>query len=52
MTVVDLSQIFNFKKSMFLDPVAETIITRSIRSQRKINNKLNKIDEEDEEDEE
>jgi len=34
---------------MFADPVARTIITRNIRSQRKIKNKLKKIDKEDEE---
>ena len=48
-TTVDLSQIFNFLKSIFLDPVAEIIITRSVRSQRKMKNKLKKIDKEDEE---
>ena len=35
-TAVDLFQIFNFLKSMFLDLVAETIMTISIRSQRKM----------------
>jgi len=34
---------------MFSDPIAETIITRTIRSQRKIKNKLKKIDKENEE---
>ena len=33
---------------MFLDPVAETKITGTIRSQRKIKNKFKKIDKEDE----
>ena len=48
-TAIDLSQIFNFFKSMFIDLVAETIITRSIRSQRKMKNKRKKIDKKDEE---
>ena len=34
---------------MFSDPVAETIITKTIRSHRKIKNKLKKIDKKDEE---
>ena len=48
-TAVELSQIFIFLKSMFIDLVAETIITRSIRSQRKMKNKMNKIDKKDKE---
>ena len=49
-TAVELSQIFNFfLKSLFIDLVAESIITRSIRSQRKMKNKMKKIDKKDEE---